>query len=129
MSRNRKNEPPAIFGAATKALALCLFVGGSALGYVWQQERLYKLGQQYRQLEARLEGLRRQNRIASGNLIVLCTPHQLAARVRQLGLGLESAQPGQYLRLPEPMAPPSAATAETAQPSGSDRPALAAIHP
>ena len=41
MARNRKNQSAVVrFGPAVKALLLCLFIGGSGVGYVWQQNQL-----------------------------------------------------------------------------------------
>src|SRR2546427_553770 len=62
MARNRKNQSAAVrFGPAVKALLICLFIGGSGIGYVWQQNQLLELGRQKAEKEKRLNLLRVQN--------------------------------------------------------------------
>ncbi len=51
-----------LFGPAVKALLLCLFVGGSGLGYTWQKGQIEELGHKIKEQEARLEELRRHNK-------------------------------------------------------------------
>ena len=59
MARNRKNQSAAVrFGPALKALLICLFIGGSGVGYVWQQNQLLELGRQKAEKEKRLNLLR-----------------------------------------------------------------------
>ena len=39
MAKNRKNQAAEIrFGPVLKVVLLCLLIGGSAIGYVWQQK-------------------------------------------------------------------------------------------
>ena len=60
MARNRKYQSAAIrFGPALKAFLLCLLIGGSAVGYVWQKNQIYQLGQQIKLREANLKFKRR----------------------------------------------------------------------
>jgi hypothetical protein len=41
MARNRKNQSAAMrFGPVLKALLLCLLIGGSGIGYVWQKDQI-----------------------------------------------------------------------------------------
>ena len=41
---NRKNQSPVIrFVPVLKTLFLCLFIGGSGVGYVWQRNQIYEL--------------------------------------------------------------------------------------
>src|SRR3954467_1391310 len=62
MSRNRKHQTAAVrFGPALKALALCLFMGGSGVGYVWQKEQINVLGEKLHKSEVLHEQLHRQN--------------------------------------------------------------------
>jgi len=45
MARNRKSQSAAIrFGPALKAFLLCLLIGGSGIGYVWQKDQIGRLG-------------------------------------------------------------------------------------
>ena len=62
MARNRKYQSAAIrFGPALKAFLLCLLIGGSGVGYVWQKDQVSQLGQQIKKREAQLKGLVYQN--------------------------------------------------------------------
>jgi len=107
MAGNRKNQSAAIrFGPALKAAFLCLMIGGSAVGYVWQKSQIYQLGQDIRQRETRLTQLRGEDQRLRDQLAVLRSPVMLDQRTRQMNLGLVPAQPNQIWRLPEPAAPP-----------------------
>jgi uncharacterized protein HemX len=108
MARNRKNQSAAVrFGPALKALLLCLFIGGSGVGYVWQQNQLLELGRQKAEKEKRLNTLRVQNSQLARHLSELQSPKSLEARVKELNLGLTLAQPTQIVRLLDaPQTPP-----------------------
>ena len=46
MARNRKYQTAANrFGPALKAFLLCLLIGGSGVGRVWQKDQISRLGQ------------------------------------------------------------------------------------
>ena len=116
MARNRKNQSAAIrFGPALKAFLLCLFIGGSGVGYVWQKNQIYDLGRQIGQREAQLADLRDQNKKLKDQLAMLHSPTMLDERVRALNLGLGQPQPGQIWRLPEPAAAPASPDKEVPQ--------------
>ena len=103
MARNRKHQSAAIrFGPALKAFLLCLFIGGSGVGYVWQKNQIYELGQQIRKRELRLAELRDQNEKQRKQLAILRTPVSLEGRVKEWNLGLGPPHPSQILRLVEP---------------------------
>jgi cell division protein FtsB len=106
MAKNRKNQAAAIrFGPALKASFLCLLIGGSAVGYVWQKSQVYQLGKQIRETESRLAQLERNNQMLADQLADLRSPVKLDQRARNLGL--VPAQPAQVVRLLEsPVAPP-----------------------
>jgi cell division protein FtsB len=105
MARNRKNQSAAIrFGPALKAILLCLFIGGSGVGYVWQKNQIYELGQQIRKRELRLAELRDQDEKLRGQFADLRTPASLEARAKAFNLGLVPPHPSQILRLLEPYA-------------------------
>jgi hypothetical protein len=114
MARNRKNQSAAIrFGPAIKALLLCLVIGGSGVGYVWQKNQIYELGRQIKQREIRVAELRDQNKKLHDQLAMLRSPAMLDRRVRDLNLGLVLPQPSQILRLPEPAMPSVDASQQT----------------
>jgi TolA-binding protein len=103
MAKNRKNQSAAIrFGPALKALFLCLLIAGSAVGFVWQKNQIYQLGQQIRQREIRLKQLQNDDQKLSDQLSILRSPTMLDRRARELNLGLAPAQPMQVMRLAEP---------------------------
>ena len=103
MAKSRKSQSAAIhFGAALKALFLCLLIAGSAIGYVWQKSEVYQLGQQIRQREIRLTQFQKENQELSDQLSALRSPLALDRRASDLRLGLVPAQPTQVVRLPEP---------------------------
>src|SRR5256885_3006582 len=75
MARNRKNQSATVrFGPALKALLICLLIGGSGVGYVWQQNQLFDLGRQKAECEKRLNTLRAQNGQLARHLAELQSP-------------------------------------------------------
>lgn len=106
MAKNRKNQAAAIrFGPALKASFLCLLIGGSAVGYVWQKNEIYRLGQQIRQRETKLTQLQSDNKRLSDQISILHSPVMLDRRTKELQLGLAPATPLQVVRLDEPATP------------------------
>ncbi len=103
MARNRKAQSVANrFGPALKAFMLCLLIGGSGVGYVWQKDQLGRLGQQIRKREIRLRELEMQNEKLAKQLATMRGPLYLGMRIAELKLGLERPQQGQVWTLPEP---------------------------
>jgi hypothetical protein len=122
MAKNRRNHSAAVrFGPAVRALLLCLFIGGSGVGYVWQKEQLNELGRQIKDREIHRDALRRQNESYERALAILQSTRDLDLRVKQLNLGLVPPQPEQVVRLVdnlEPLAP------ATVQPLYAEKPKL-----
>ena len=105
MAKNRKNQAAAIrFGPALKASFLCLLIGGSAVGYVWQKNEIYRLGQQIRQRETKLAQLQNDNKRLGDQISILHSPVMLDQRAKELNLGLAPATPMQVVRLTETVA-------------------------
>jgi cell division protein FtsB len=105
MARNRKNQAAVIrFGPALKASFLCLIIGGSAIGYVWQKSQIDQLGNQILAREKRLNQLVADNKTLNDQLAILHSPVMLDRRTRELNLGLVPASPTQVVRLEEPPA-------------------------
>jgi hypothetical protein len=103
MARNRKSQSAAIrFGPALKALLLCLLIGGSGVGYVWQKEQISKLGYQRKLRELRLRALETQNEALRKQLANMRSPTFLEKRIKEANLGLVLPQTAQILRLKEP---------------------------
>lgn len=103
MARNRRHQSAAIrFGPALKAVALCLLIGGSAVGYVWQKDQIRQLGESFVAGERSLDELRRQNDKLRQQLFTLQSPAYLERLAQQHHLGLVRPAPDQVIRLPEP---------------------------
>src|ERR1041384_8127644 len=103
MARNRKYQSAALrFGPALKAFLLCLLIGGSAIGYVWQKTQIYELGQQIRKHEVRLAELQDSNKKLRDQLAMLRSPKKLEQRARELNLGLSLPTQAQKVTLSEP---------------------------
>ena len=104
MAKNRKHQSAAIrFGPALKAFLLCLLIGGSGVGYVWQKNQIYDLGQQIRKRELRLKDLQDQNDKLRRQLVLMGSVQYLQARVKEMNLGLGPSQPSQVWYLREPV--------------------------
>jgi hypothetical protein len=103
MAKPRKNSAGTIrFGPALKAAFLCVVIGGSAVGYVWQKNEIYRLSQQIRRQEIRLAQVRREKEQLGNTIKFLNSPSNLDRRARELNLGLAPATPAQVVRLTEP---------------------------
>ena len=90
---------------ALKAVLFCALIGGFAVGYVMQKNKIFDLGQQIGARQTRLEKLRKDNQDLASNLATLQRPMFLAQRVEKLKLGLVQPQPHQILWVNEPVTP------------------------
>ena len=78
MAKNRKNQSAAIrFGPALKALFLCLLIAGSAVGYVWQKNAIYRLGDEIKKRETALSSAQKRNMMLGAQLAHLESPAEL----------------------------------------------------
>ena len=103
MARNRKYRSAAIrFGPALKAFLLCLVIGGSGVGYVWQKNQIYELGKQIKQREQRLSTLEQQGEKSKKQLATMRTVQALEDSIKKLNLGLGQPQMSQVWHLTEP---------------------------
>ncbi len=104
MARNRKSQTAAIrFGPALKALLLCLLIGGSGVGYVWQKEQIARLGLQIKKQETTLKAMEIRNKELRQHLADMRSPLQIKSQIKKDGLGLVLPADNQILRLPEPV--------------------------
>ena len=102
MSRNRKHQTAAVrFGPALKALSLCVFLGGSGVGYVWQKDQINILAERLKASETRYDQLRRQNDRLGRVLAMLQSHSEIEAQIKRIDLGLVAPQPDQIVRLVE----------------------------
>jgi hypothetical protein len=103
MARNRKYQSAAIrFGPALKAFLLCLLIGGSGVGYVWQKDQISQLGKEIKKRELRLAELGNQNEKLRKQLAGMRSIGSLERRIQEMGLGLGPPLPAQVWRLTEP---------------------------
>jgi hypothetical protein len=93
---------------AIKAALICLLLGGSAIGYVYQKNQIFDLGRQIQKSEYRLRVLRENNAKLQKALLTMQSATQLEKRVRELNLGLVQPAQSQILTIVEvpPMAVP-----------------------
>jgi cell division protein FtsB len=117
MAKNRKNQAAEIrFGPVLKVVLLCSLIGGAAVGYVWQKNEIYRLGQQVSEREKKLDQLKRDNKRLGDEIGMLESPVMIDRRAKELNLGLAPAQPLQVVRLPElPVAPDQNSARQLAQ--------------
>ena len=102
MPRNRKKQDsPLSVGLWIRAALLCLVLGSTAMGYVWQKSQIHQLGTEVRKKEVRLELLKGDNGRWQQLRAEMRSTQKLYDRVRTLGLGLSMPQPEQVLRLPD----------------------------
>lgn len=101
MKRNRKREPLR-FGTVTKTLVVCVCVAASGLGYVWQKNAIYRLGDEIKRREAMLSSAQKRNTMLAAQLAHLESPVELEAKCQQYSLSLVSPKESQVVRLYEP---------------------------
>jgi hypothetical protein len=101
MGRNRKNGSAARFVPAAKAALICVLLGGSAIGYVYQKNQIYDLGRQIQQREREWARLRDDNIKLQKTLQMLQSTTHLEQRVKALNLGLVQPAQTQILTIVE----------------------------
>jgi len=93
MGRNRKNGSATWLVPGAKAALICLLLGGSAIGYVYQKNQIIDLGRQIQRSEAELKAYTESNARLHRSLLTLQSPTYLEQQVRERRLQL--AQPAQ----------------------------------
>src|ERR1044072_2965359 len=97
MGRNRKNGSATRFVPAVKAALLCLLLGGSAIGYVYQKNQLAEIGKQIAKREKQFEQQRAYNAHLERLLATQKLPQVLGDRIKQLHLDLVPPTQSQIL--------------------------------
>jgi hypothetical protein len=87
MKRNRKREPLR-FGTVTKSLVVCVCVAISGLGYVWQKNAIYRLGDEIKRREALLSSAQKRNLMLAAQLAHLESPAELETKCQAYNLSL-----------------------------------------
>lgn len=104
--RNRRSQSGALrLVPALKTAVLVLFIATAAVGYVVEKNKLFQLSRQITEREARLEKLQWDNKLRQNQFGDLLLPQKLAARAREMQLGLSPAQQTQMVWLVEPSEP------------------------
>jgi cell division protein FtsB len=101
MRRNRKREYLQ-FGTVTKSLIACVCIAASGLGYVWQKNAIYRLGDEIKRREAALSSAQKRNTMLAAQLAHLQSPALLETKCQQYNLGLVAPKESQVVRLYEP---------------------------
>ena len=103
MARNRKYQSAALrFGPALKAFFICLLIGGSAVGYVWQKNQISQLWLQKQRSEKRLMEAKRLNQSLASRLNELRGQKYLKQKLKDYNLVLVEPSRSQIWVLPEP---------------------------
>ncbi len=90
------------FGNVLMVLAVCVGLGAAGLGYVWQKNQNFEIGQRIKEQELRLKTLQQTNQLLRDRLIELRSPQYLRQAVEERGMKLDLPDPEQILRLKEP---------------------------
>tara|TARA_B100001741_G_scaffold71072_1_gene57172 strand:+ start:1011 stop:1418 length:408 start_codon:yes stop_codon:yes gene_type:complete len=99
-ARNRRRKENALsIGSWFRAVALCILLGGLAMGYVWQKSQIHQLGALLQKKEVRLDLLKGENERWQQMRAEMRSTQKLYERVRKLGLGLIMPTPEQVLKL------------------------------
>ncbi len=101
MRQNRKRGALR-FGAVIKLLLLCLWLAGIGLGYVWQKNQIYRLGDEIKQREALLVSMEKRGTMLAAQLAYLKSPAQLESRCQEYRLGLFPPRESQVVLVYEP---------------------------
>ncbi len=104
MARNRKYQTTATrFAPALRAFLLCVLIGGSGVGYVWQKSRIDGLSKQIKEREQRLNALKLSNEKLRKQLATEQSPPSLLMKIETMKLGLVPVSPNQVWRMTEPV--------------------------
>ena len=99
-ARNRRRKETLLsIGSWFRAVALCILLGGLAMGYVWQKSQIHQLGALLQKKEVRLDLLKGENERWQQMRAEMRSTQKLYERVRKLGLGLIMPTPEQVLKL------------------------------
>ena len=101
--RNRKRESLP-FGVVARVLVGCVYVAVIGLGYVWNKNQIYRLGDEIKRREATLAALEKRNAMLAAQVAQLKSPGFLESRNQQYQLGLSPARESQTVRMWEPTA-------------------------
>jgi hypothetical protein len=101
MRRNRKRESLR-FGTVAKSLITCASIAAIGVGYVWQKNQIYRLGDEIKKREGSLLATEKRNTMLAAQLAQSKSPENLEKRCQQYNLGLTAPRETQMVRLLEP---------------------------
>jgi len=101
MRSNRKRESLR-FGNVAKSLITCLSIAAIGVGYVWQKNQIYRLGDEIKKRETAFAAAEKRNTMLAAQLAQLKSPVYLETRCQQANLGLVAPKETQTIRLLEP---------------------------
>ncbi len=101
---------------------ICLLIGGSGVGYVWQKEQIVRLGSLISSREKQRGRLEDQNEKLRKQLAVMQGAQFLVNKIKELNLGLMPQQQTQVWRFPEPTGDTPAVAAARQLPLQANRP-------
>jgi cell division protein FtsB len=101
MRRNRKREPLRV-GVIAKTVIACASIAAIGVGYVWQKNQVYRLGDEIKKREQSLLATEKRNTMLAAQLAQFKSPAYLEARCQQYNLGLTAPKETQMVRLVEP---------------------------
>lgn len=89
---------------AVAALSVCAFIGGAAVGYVWQKKQNVGIYDRIAERQRELHDLEETHAELMKEHDRLLNPLVLEKMVQRFGLNLRMPDPDQIIRLPEPEA-------------------------
>ncbi len=90
------------FGNVAKSLFTCLAIATVGVGYVWQKNQIYRIGDEIKKRETALSAAEKRNTMLAAQLAQLKSPVYLETRCQQANLGLVAPKETQTIRLLEP---------------------------
>ena len=95
----RRNKSALKTKTVFTSIVICTAVCLAGIGYVWAKREVWTLYRDMKELETRLETLRKENDILQRTYAAMTSPLRLDARVRELNLGLSAPLTSQIVRM------------------------------
>lgn len=113
MLRNRKREEALNWVLpVTKWFVLFGAIATVCIGYIWQQNSIYKLGDDIKRCEQQLEALRKRHSVLVDQIARLKSPQVIETKCRTWNLGLGVPKESQIVRVTDPMLYPTTVVQE-----------------
>jgi hypothetical protein len=85
-----------------KSIIVCISIATIGVGYVWQKNQIYRLGDEMKKRESTLLAAEKRNTMLAAQLAQFKSPAYLESRCQQYNLGLIAPREVQMVRLLEP---------------------------